>query len=39
MIANNLLMSNQMRDKQLNDNLIVYVENNIFNNINNELII
>ena len=28
-----------MRDKRLNDNLIVYVENDIFNNINNEFII
>ena len=39
MIANNLLMSNQIRDKRLNDNLIVYVKNEIFNNINNKLII
>ena len=39
MITYNLLMSNQMKDKRLNNNLIIYVKNDIFNNINNKLII
>ena len=39
LIACNLLMLNRMRDKRLNNNLIVYVKNDIFNKIDNELII
>ena len=39
MIAYNLLMSNRMRNQWLNDNLVIYVENDIFNKTNNELFI
>ena len=39
MTVYNFLISNQMRNKRLNYNLIVYVKNEIFNNINNKLII